>query len=74
MEITVTKVVVAHDGLRLAMKLEYFKGGPIRFFQGLIPWGLFSGEVLDGLMLAQIRLTDRWLDEEPKDEPLPGLG
>jgi len=73
MEITITKVVVSDDGIRLAMRLEYYKDGPVRFFQGVIPWGLFTADVLDEAMRAQIILTNRWLDSEVQDEPLPGL-
>jgi len=73
MNITIDKCVVAKDGIRLGMRLEYFEGGPVRFFQGLIPWGLFTQETLDDLMRAQILLTNRWLDSEQDEADSPTL-
>lgn len=65
-EITVDTAVPSPSGLRLGCRIEYGRGGAVRFVQVLVPWSVVTYQVLQ----ESVELYDRrgW-----EAQPSPGL-
>jgi len=65
MQITATEIDPTPSGLRIGLRVEYSKDGPIRFVLLVMPWALFTRQLRGEMLAIFNRLHDDYLEHDP---------
>ena len=61
MEVLKTHVAAnRHDSLRDAMRKTWARGGPVAFYQGLIPWAWLEASTKGAILILSSTEVERW--------------